>query len=80
MIYCFRIFANHLQVEVHKLLVALGRDKTYEVGRKVDASGDCCFDALLAQIKDPRIRATLLPIFDRITTIQGSLDYILIQF
>ena len=73
--YHFRTFANHLQVEVHKLLVALGLIGKYEVGRRVDNEGDCCFDAILAQLEDPRIRITLDPIFTtgttRITTVQG---------
>ena len=71
-IFLFRTFANHFQVEVHNLLVALGLSGTWKVGRKVEGYGDCGFDALLAQLEDPRIRATIDPILLRdITSIQG---------
>lgn len=70
----FRAFANHFQVEVHQLLVALGKASNWEVGRQVDSMGDCYFDAFLAQLEDPRIRKTIHPLLLRgITTPQGSI-------
>ena len=61
-----------MQVEVHNLLAALGLTESYRVGREVHGFGDCGFDALLAQLEDPRIRATIDPIILRgITSIQG---------
>ena len=53
--------------------MASGLARKYKVGRRVDDTGDCGFDALLAQLEDPRIRATIDPIVWRgITSIQGS--------
>ena len=73
LIFYFRTLANHWQVEAHNLLVASGLARKYKVGRRVDDTGDCGFDALLAQLEDPRIRATIDPIVWRgITSIQGS--------
>ena len=61
-----------MQAEVHNLLAALGLTGSYRVGREVEGLGDCGFDALLAQLEDPRIRATIDPIILRgITSIQG---------
>ena len=77
--YCllhFRTFANQYQIEVHELLVALGWASEWEVGRKVDAAGDCGFDAFLAQLEDQRISSTINPDNLRgITNPQGSLYY-----
>ena len=61
-----------MQVEVHNLLAALGLTGSYRVGREVKGFGDCGFDALLAQLEDPRIRATIEPIIlTDINSIQG---------
>ena len=65
----FRTLANHHQVAVNSLLIELGLP--LELGRRVDDTGDCYFDALLAQLQDPRIKATIHPMFREITTIQG---------
>ena len=60
--------------------MALGRAPNWEVGREVDAMGDCYFDAFLAQLQDPRIRMTIDPVLLRgITTPQGFKHYILIK-
>ena len=67
--YHFSTLANHYQVEVDSLRRALGLP--LELGRRVDGTGDCFFDAILAQLQDPRIKATIHPMFWEIKTIQG---------
>ena len=68
LVFCFRDPENSLRGKVAKLI----EGSPFELGRVVDATGYCLFDAFLAQLEHPTINPTVASEFRALPSHQGT--------
>ena len=67
---CFRTLDVSVRAQVQQLLMRL-KERPFELGRVVDAYGNCFYDSVLAQLRIKTLRVGLAQRAEHIRTYQG---------